>query len=124
MRVLLYPLLGVLGVSAFTYSLFSASPEFAIVIAGLVASSMIGLVYLTLPTFFGLRRLLKRKAIAINSIAKISSMLLIAALAFLAAGELAGSFILLAIGSSTLVLTCIVAAPVLVSLAILRTKSK
>ena len=120
----LYPLLGILGVSAFTYSLFSASPEFAVVIAGLVASSLIGLVYLTLPMLFGMRRLLKRKAIAINDIAKMSSMLLAAALVLLVAGELAGSFMLLAIGSSALVLTCIIAAPVLVTLAILRTNPK
>jgi hypothetical protein len=123
-RVLLYPLLGILGVTAFTYSLFSGSPEFAIVIAGLVASSLIGLVYLTLPMFFGMRRLLKRKAIAINDIAKVSSMLLVAALVLLVAGELAGSFILLAIGSSALVLTCIIAVPALVTLAILRTNPK
>jgi len=123
-RVMLYPLLGVLGLSSLVYSLFSGAPEFGVVMAGLVASSLIGLVYLTLPMLLGFRRLLKRKAIAINSIAKISSMLLVAALVLLAAGELAGSFILLAIGSSVLVLTCIIAVPALVTLAILRANPK
>jgi len=123
-RVLLYPLLGVLGMSAYTYSLFGGAPEFAVVIAGLVASSLIGLVYLTLPMLFGMRRLLKRKTIAINDIAKASSILLAAAFVLLMAGELAGSFVLLAIGSSALVLTCIVAVPLLVSMAVLRTNPK
>jgi heme exporter protein D len=49
-----------------------------------------------------------------------SLALLVTALAMLAVGELAGSFVLLAIGSSVLVLTCIVTVPVLVALAILR----
>jgi len=123
-RVLLYPLLGVLGVSAFTYSLFSATPEFAIVMAGLVASSLIGLVYLTLPALVGMRALRKRRVIATISIARISMASLATALLLIAVGEFAQSFVLLAIGSSVLVLTCIIAAPVLVTLAILRTNPK
>jgi len=123
-RVLLYPLLGVLEISAFTYSLLSAAPEPAIVIAGLVASSLIGLVYLTLPMLFAMTRLRKRKAIAINDIAKASSILLAAALVLLAAGEFAGSLVLLAIGGSALVLTCIIATPLLFVLAILRPNPK
>jgi len=119
-RVMLYPLLGVLGLGSLVYSLFSATPEFAIVVAGLVASSLIGLVYLTLPAMLAVKRLSKRKAISVSIIGKGSLALLVTALAMLAAGELAGSFVLLAIGSSVLVLTCIVTVPVLAALAILR----
>jgi hypothetical protein len=118
-RVFLYPLLGILGASAFTYSLFSASPEFAVVVAGLAASSLIGLVYLTLPVLVGMRRLTKRRSIRISSVAKVSLTSLALALALLAAGEVAGSFLLLAVGGSVLVLTCLIAAPIIAALAVL-----
>jgi len=124
-RVLLYPLLGVLGVSAFTYSLFSATPEFAIVMAGLVASSLIGLVYLTAPILIHLKISRWRKTrIAGISIARISMASLAIALLLIAVGEFAQSFVLLAIGSSALVLTCIIAVPTLAARVILRTNTK
>jgi heme exporter protein D len=120
MRVILYPLLGILGLSAFTYSVFSGAPEFAIVMAGLLASSLIGLVYLTFPALAGMRALLKRRAVARARIAKISIASLAMSLLLLTAGEVAGSFVLLAIGSSAVVLTCIIAVPVNAALAIVR----
>jgi len=123
-RVMLYPLLGVLGLSSLVYSLFSGAPEFGVVMAGLVASSLIGLVYLTLPALVGVRALRKRKVIAGISIARISMASLATALLLIAVGEFAQSFVLLAVGSSALVLTCIIAVPALVSLAILRTNPK
>jgi hypothetical protein len=119
-RVLLYPLLGALGVSAFTYSLFSGAPEFAIVMAGLVASSLIGLVYLTLPALVGMRALLKRRRVRIAAVGKVSVALLAVALAALTAGELTGSLLLLAAASSAVVLICLVSAPAIAALAILR----
>jgi len=123
-RAFLYPLLGILEITTLTNSLFSSSPEVGVVIAGIVASSLIGLIYLTLPTLLGFRRLVKRRGISLNRIAKVSLAVLATALALLAAGELAGSFILLAIGSSAVVLTCIVATPLLVALAVLRPTRK
>ena len=118
-RVFLYPLLGVLGASAFAHSLFSASPEFAVVVAGLVASSLIGLVYVTLPAIIGFSTLTRRR-IRITSLAKGSLMLLAVALAMLAAGELTGSFLLLAVASSAIVLVCFITVPAIVALAVLR----
>jgi len=119
-RVILYPLLGVLGISTLTYSIFSGTPEFAAVIAGLVASSLIGLVYLTPFAFVGMRALTRRRRINVTNVAKGSLLLLAAALALLAAGELAGSFLLLAAGSSVLVLTCVIAVPAIAALAFIR----
>jgi hypothetical protein len=116
-RMVLYPLLGVLGISTLTYSMLSASPEFAVVVAGLIASSLIGLVYLTLPVLVGMRRLTKRRGIRISSVAKVSLTSLALALALLAAGEVAGSFLLLAVGGSVLVLTCLISAPIVAALA-------
>jgi hypothetical protein len=123
MRVILYPLLGILGLSAFTYSVFSAAPEFAIVMAGLLASSLIGLVYLTFPALVGMRAL-KRRTVARSRIAKISIASLAISLLLLAVGEVAGSFVLLAIGSSAVVLTCIIAVPVNAALAIMRKNTR
>jgi peptide/nickel transport system substrate-binding protein len=48
-RILLYPLVGILQLSSLTYSALSFQPEGAILAAGIVASSLIGLVYLALP---------------------------------------------------------------------------
>jgi len=45
MKVVLYPLIGLLHVSSTTFSLFSFNPEMAVVMAGLVASALIGVVY-------------------------------------------------------------------------------
>jgi heme exporter protein D len=124
MRVILYPLLGILGLSTFTYSIFSGTPEFAILIAGLLASSLIGLVYLTFPALIGMRALLKRRAVARARIAKVSIATLAISLLLLGVGEVAGSFVLLAIGSSAVVLTCIIAVPVHAALAIMRKNPK
>jgi hypothetical protein len=46
MKILLYPLIGILHITATTYSLFSLYQEFAIIISGLVASSLIGVIYI------------------------------------------------------------------------------
>jgi len=45
MKILLYPLIGILHISASTYSALSFSPELAIVATGIVASGLIGIVY-------------------------------------------------------------------------------
>jgi len=49
MKGVLYPLIGILHLSSMAYSVFSFSPEFGVVVAGLVASSLIGVVYFTPP---------------------------------------------------------------------------
>jgi len=45
MKILLYPLIGILHLAATTYSLFSFNPELAVVVSGLIASSLIGIIY-------------------------------------------------------------------------------
>jgi hypothetical protein len=119
-RVFLYPLLGILSLSSAVFSLFNSVPEFAVLITGLVASSLIGLVYLTVPAIAGFNTLARRRKIRITSIAKASLALLAVSMALLAAGELAGSFLLLAVAGSAIVLTCLVTAPSIAALAILR----
>ena len=45
MRVVLYPLIGILHLSSVAFSIFAFIPELGVVMAGLVASSLIGMVY-------------------------------------------------------------------------------
>ena len=45
MKVLFYPLVGILHLSASAYGVFNFNPELAVCIAGLVASGLIGVVY-------------------------------------------------------------------------------
>ena len=123
-RVMLYPLLGVLGLSSLVYSLFSGAPEFGVVMAGLVASSLIGLVYLTVPALVGFSTLARRRKIRLTSITRVSLAVLAVALALLGAGELAGLLLLLAVASSAIVLICVIAVPTIAALAILRPNKK
>ena len=48
-RILLYPLIEILHLSSLTYSTLAFQPEVGILAAGILASSVIGLVYLALP---------------------------------------------------------------------------
>ncbi|MFQ6086387.1 MAG: hypothetical protein ACE5OY_09070, partial [Candidatus Bathyarchaeia archaeon] len=48
MRVALYPLIGILHLSRVAYSLFAFSPELGVVVAGFVASALIGAMYVAL----------------------------------------------------------------------------
>ena len=45
MKIFLYPLIGILHLSAAAYSFLSFYPEFAVLVSGLVASFLIGLAY-------------------------------------------------------------------------------
>jgi hypothetical protein len=45
MKIFLYPLIGILHLAATTCSIFSFNPELAVVVSGLVASSLIGIMF-------------------------------------------------------------------------------
>jgi streptogramin lyase len=51
MRVVLYPLIGVLQMASTSYAVVAFQPELAALTAGLVAGCLIGLVYFALPVF-------------------------------------------------------------------------
>jgi hypothetical protein len=123
-RVLLYPLLGILGISALIHSWFAWAPEFGVLMAGLVASSLIGLTYFTAPALVGMQALLRKRRISAKILGKASLASLAIALTMLTVGEVAGSFLMLAIASSAVVLTCVIAVPVLVSVVILYPSPK
>jgi len=114
LRIGLYPLLGILKVSSATFSELAFMPELAIATAGILASALIGLVYLT-PISLVLVRLLRRKSIgAVHVLRAYSGAFLFAATALLL-GELAGSFSLLTVGASVMVLSTLLSAPLLFS---------
>ncbi|MBS7609114.1 carboxypeptidase regulatory-like domain-containing protein [Candidatus Bathyarchaeota archaeon] len=83
-KTILYPLMGILHLSASTYGLFSFNNELGVIMAGLVASSLIGFVYfspiLTIPiiTSQRLRRLAESKIWKILFAAWIASVTSIA----------------------------------------------
>lgn len=52
MKVVLYPLIGTLWLSSATFDLFRSYPEVAILLSGLMASSLIGAIYLGIPFTF------------------------------------------------------------------------
>ena len=114
LRAVLYPLLGILELSSATYSVFQSVPEFAITIAGILASALIGLVYLT-PISVVLVRFLRVRRIGAKSTLKAFSISLLVAVSMLLLGELAGSLLLLAMAASALVLTTLLSTPLLLA---------
>ena len=50
-KSVLYPLIGILQISSSTFGLFGFAPEFAALVAGLLAGSLIGLAYFSFPSF-------------------------------------------------------------------------
>ena len=111
-RISLYPLLGILCIGTWVFSVLEIIPELSIVVTGLVVSSLIGLVYLTPFTFLFLMR---RRCIREFGLVKGYMGTLGIAFLLLMAGQLSDSFLLLAIGSCTLVLSCLVLVPMIVS---------
>jgi hypothetical protein len=45
MKVIFYPLIGILNVGSAIFSVFSVLPELGIILAGLITSALIGIVY-------------------------------------------------------------------------------
>ena len=56
MQILLYPLIMILQLSASVFDAFSFQPELAAVLAGLVATGLLGIVYLWIPSIMVRRR--------------------------------------------------------------------
>jgi len=59
MKILLYPLVGILHLSASAYAAFNFSPELAVCVSGLLASGLIGVVYFS-PFALAILAILKR----------------------------------------------------------------
>jgi len=90
MKVLLYPLIGILHLAAMTYNAFSFSHEMAVVMAGLVASALIGLVYFSPLAILALALLRKYRRITLKmSQLRMLAIVWIASLVMILVGEVA-----------------------------------
>jgi len=118
MRIAIYPLMGILELSSMTYSALAFSPELAIVTAGVVASALIGVIYLTPIALFLVRFLAKRRMFNTYMLKALSVSCLFVS-ATLTLGELTGVFGLLAVATSALVLTTLVSTTLLLSFALI-----
>jgi len=114
LRLVLYPLLGILELSSETYSVLSFAPELAVTVAGILASALIGLVYLT-PIGLLFVRLTKRKSVCSLRVLRAYSVSLLVMATILLVGEFVASSWILAIATSAVVLTTLISAPFLLS---------
>ena len=100
MQILLYPLITILQLSASVFDAFSFQPELAAVIAGLVATALLGVVYLWIPSIIASRRFKTEIQRSLKPLAAI----VCAATVALAVSELFGSSLIAVISSVVLVL--------------------
>jgi hypothetical protein len=113
MEVVLYPLVGILYLTSNLYTATSAFPEFAVLLSGLVASSLIGAFYLGLPlTLIRTRTRRLRRLVAVE---RYLGFTLLGALTTFLIGEVFGSTLLLMISSATIVLSTMFLAAVVTS---------
>jgi len=70
MKILLYPLVGILHLSASAYAVFNFNPELAVCIAGLVASGLIGVVYFSpfALVILGILRRTRRLSLSVRNV--------------------------------------------------------
>jgi len=115
-KILLYPLIEILHLAAMTYDAFPFSAELGVLVSGLVASCLIGLVYLSPIAFCSwvilkrYRRLaLKKRHLKVIAITWLTSLTLIVASEILASSTLmmasTAAFVLLTSCSSALTTT-------------------
>jgi len=113
MRVILYPLIAILRVSSLAFDAFDRNHELASVVAGLLASVMIGGVYLGLPMgLLGMLVFRQRKAKVLNISRRCNTALglaLITSAVLLPLGEVFRITEVLMLSTTTLVLaaTCL-----------------
>ena len=107
-RYVLYPLMGMLYASYYSYLLLSPlNNELAVVTAGLIAAGMIGLVYFAPPLCL-VRRILRRKARGL-SLLKSSQLAALSATSGIAVGMsyLSGAELALGIATASLLLSTV-----------------
>lgn len=102
MNVILYPLIGILHLASVAYSIFSFIPELAIVLSGLVASSLIGIVYLT-PLLVILLRIKRIRKHVLKTM-KLLSIILASSLVLILTAEIVSSATIMMLSTGTLVL--------------------
>ncbi len=105
-KATLYPLIGILNLAYWSYSAMSFAPEVAIVAAGLVASSLIGIVYIA-PVALLVAELTRNKRLRLPSFNKPLAVAWAATLALIVFAEIASLPGLMMFATAALVLTTI-----------------
>ena len=89
MRILLYPFIEIIWLSSTVFKVFRSSPELAAVLSGLLASSLIGTVYIGLPSAVLLSRVKRLRGVRSGRLVlRILSFSLLGGFGALATGEL------------------------------------
>jgi hypothetical protein len=105
----IYPLLASLYVAQWSYSGLSFAPELAVVVAGLVASSLIGVIYFA-PITLLVVRVARRKQLHIGDINKPLMVAWISSLALIVIAEIAMLPAVMMAGTAAFVLSTIIVA--------------
>lgn len=116
MRGVLYPLIGILHLSSMTYSAFSFSPEIGVVVSGFVASSLIGVVYFTLPAMvlLAIIKRLKKKTLKTMRF-KLLAIPWLISLVLVLLGEIALSPAIMMAATASFVLTTLASSATIVA---------
>ena len=102
MKLLLYPLIGILSAGAVTFNLFSANPEVAALTTGLLVSSLIGATYVGLPLTIMLAGTTRGRRIA-KRLERPVTLLLLSATVLVFVAEFSGSAFLMILATTTVV---------------------
>ena len=105
-KILLYPLIGVLHISASTYSALSFSPELAIVATGILASGLIGIIYFAPLSLITLRCMKRHRKFRLNpSHLKGLTAIWIASVALICLAEVTSTQMIMMAATAMLVLS-------------------
>jgi len=105
-KAALYPLLGSLYLAQWVYSTLSFAPELAVVVAGLVASSLIGVVYFA-PMALLASELARRKRISIHPTGKPLAIAWLASTVMIVVAELTAASPLMMFATAAFVLSTV-----------------
>jgi peptide/nickel transport system substrate-binding protein len=105
MKIVLYPLIGILHLSSITYSVLSFNPEIGVIAAGLVASSLIAIIYL-LPVVL-LVSLIKKIKVSLK-VLQIAGVIWLTTIIALFISEITSNALLMRLSSGTFVITTMV----------------
>jgi len=113
MKIMLYPLVGILDLTSNLYNATSTYPEVAILLSGLLASCLIGAFYLGLP--LSLLRTRAQKLRRLTLAERPLALILTTGVGLLAVGEILISPMLLIASSATIVLSSLTLAALITS---------
>lgn len=108
MKVVLYPLIGIFYVTSNIYSATAIFPELAVLLSGLIASSLIGAFYLGLP--LSLIRSRVRRLRRLAAMERYLAFTVLGGITALIIGEALASSTILMISSATIVLSTLLLA--------------